>query len=68
MWRLSAREKAAGTETFRTAGDDWIRGSGKDTVRVREGDFETVTGTEPGELEGGVCWWVVDCSEGILTA
>lgn len=70
MWRLSASENAAGTDTLRTAGDEAIEDedelmSGKENVRVREGDLETERGDtevddfeadgESGEVEVKAC-------------
>ena len=57
MWRLSASENAAGTDTLRTAGEEAIEDEdelmpGKENVRVREGDLETERGeTEVDDFE-----------------
>ena len=74
IWRLSASENAAGTETLRTAGEEAIEDelmSGKENVRVREGDLETERGEtevddfeadgESGEVEVKAVWGC-DCS------
>ena len=65
MWRLSAREKAAGTETLS------VVGLGRETVRAREreGDFERVDGrrgAEEAEIEGE--GEEVECGVGVFSA